>query len=114
MRRGIATPLLIASVLAVLAALSQPSESRAQSSPVVRFAELPQLLKDQWRGMAGEMNDNSRCAAAFDGSSDASRMILKCSIHIRSASEGARRALRYCEDDRQRLGVRTACRIVQG
>jgi len=102
-------------VLAIVGAglAVQPVPILAQSLPIVRVAELPQLLRDQWRGMAAEMNENSRCAAAFDGASDASRMILKCSIHIRSASEGARRAMRYCEDDRQRLGVRSACRIVQ-
>jgi hypothetical protein len=73
----------------------------------------PQLLKDQGRGLVPEMNENSRCAAAFDSSSDPARMLMKCSIHIRNAAEGARRALRYCEDDRQRRGVRASCRVVQ-
>lgn len=110
----VSTRLLVAVAIAGTGLAFQPALLLAQSLPSVRVAELPQLLKDQWRAMAAEMNENSRCAAAFDGASDASRMILKCSIHIRSASEGARRAMRYCEDDRQRLGVRSACRIVQG
>ncbi|MEN9774490.1 MAG: hypothetical protein RL322_1560 [Pseudomonadota bacterium] len=83
-----------------------------QQHPTMRWAELPELLKEQWRSLATEMNDNSRCAAAFDGSSDASRMILKCSIHIRMAAEGARRAMKYCEEERLRLGVRAPCRVV--
>lgn len=83
-----------------------------QQHPTMRWAELPELLKEQWRSLATEMNDNSRCAAAFDGSSDASRMILKCSIYIRMAAEGARRAMKYCEDERLRLGVRAPCRVV--
>jgi hypothetical protein len=106
--------LAVAVCLACVVITWPPLPVLAQDPPVVRLADLPQLLKDQWRSMATEMNENSRCAAAFDGSFDASRMILKCSIHIRSASEGARRAMRYCEEDRQRLGVRSACRVVQG
>jgi len=91
----------------------EPALAQAQAWPTVRLAELPQLLKDQWQGVAPEMTETSRCAAAFDAGGDPSRMILKCSVHIRSAAEGARRAMRYCEDERQKLGLKAACRVVQ-
>jgi hypothetical protein len=39
-------------------------------------------------------------------------MILRCSMHIRMSAEGARRALKYCEDDRARQNVHAPCRLV--
>lgn len=80
--------------------------------PSVHVKELPDSLKRVWSFNKPEMTDQSRCAAAFDGYGDPEKATLQCSIHIRMAAEGARRAIRYCEDKRAELKIRDACKIV--
>jgi hypothetical protein len=79
---------------------------------VYRVAQLPEALKGVWQRHLPEMSATSRCAAAFDAS-EGSRMTLQCSVYIRMAAEGERRALRLCEDKRQALGIQAPCRLVQ-
>ena len=80
--------------------------------PVVHVKELPDFLKRVWNLNKPDMTDQSRCAAAFDGYGDPEKATLQCSVHIRMAAEGARRALRYCEEKRAELKIRDACKIV--
>ena len=79
---------------------------------VYRVAQLPEALKAVWQRNLPEMTTTSRCAAAFDAS-EGSKMTLQCSIYIRMAAEGERRALRSCEDKRRELGIQAPCRLVQ-
>ena len=77
-----------------------------------RVAQLPEPLKAIWKRTLPEMTPASRCAAAFDAS-EGSKMTLQCSVYIRMAAEGERRALRLCEDKRRELGIRSPCQLVQ-
>ncbi len=81
--------------------------------PTVPLKELPQPLRVAYQDNKPEMNDRSRCAAAFDPSGDLEKMTLKCSIYIRMAAEGARRAMNYCEEKRQELRIKAPCRVVK-
>lgn len=81
--------------------------------PTVPLKELPQPLRTAYMDNKPEMNDRSRCAAAFDLSGDLEKMTLKCSIYIRMAAEGARRAMNYCEEKRQELRIKAPCRVVK-
>jgi hypothetical protein len=83
-----------------------------EAYPVVHVKELPDFLKRIWNTNKPEMTDQSRCAAAFDGYGDPDKATLQCSVHIRMAAEGARRAIRYCDDKRAELKIRDACKIV--
>jgi hypothetical protein len=90
----------------------------AQGSTEFGFAtvplkELPQPLRVAYMDNKPEMNDRSRCAAAFDPSGDVEKMTLKCSVYIRMAAEGARRAMNYCEEKRQELRIKAPCRVVK-
>lgn len=89
--------------------LFQPALS-AQDS--YKLSQLPEPLKGVWQRSVPEMTSASRCAAAFDAS-EGSKMTLQCSIHIRMAAEGERRAMKLCEDKRRELGIRSGCRLVQ-
>lgn len=80
--------------------------------PAYRVSQLPEALKMVWQRTLPEMTPTSRCAAAFDAS-EGQKMTLQCSVHIRMAAEGERRALRLCEDKRRELGIHSACRLVQ-
>lgn len=95
-----------------LAAVSLPVASQTQNAATVPVRELPQALKQQWQLSKPEMTATSRCAAAWDSHTDTQKMTLDCSIYIRMAAEGARRALSYCEEKRQKLQIHAPCRIV--
>ena len=84
----------------------------AEVYPTVRVRDIPEGLKMVWRQTKPEMTANSRCAAAFDNHSDIEKMSLQCSVHIKMAAEGARRAMRYCEEKRQELKIKEPCRLV--
>ena len=96
----------------LLAWLFAWSAAGAEIYPVVHVKELPDFLKRVWSLNKPDMTDQSRCAAAFDGYGDPEKATLQCSVHIRMAAEGARRAIRYCEDKRAELKIRDACKIV--
>ena len=85
----------------------------AQVHPTMKARELPEPLKQQWVQVKPEMNNNSHCAAAFDSQSDYERMTFKCSIYIKLSAEGARRAMRYCDEDREKKHIHSACRLVE-
>lgn len=80
--------------------------------PSVHVKELPDFLKRVWQFNKPDMTEQSRCAAAFDGYGDPDKATLQCSVHIRMAAEGARRAMRYCEEKRAELKIRDSCKIV--
>jgi hypothetical protein len=80
--------------------------------PTVHVKELPDFLKRIWNFNKPDMNEQSRCAAAFDGYGDPDKATLQCSVHIRMAAEGARRAIRYCDDKRAELKIKDVCKIV--
>ena len=80
--------------------------------PTMKVRELPEVLRAQWIQTKPQMNSNSRCAAAFDSHNDYDRMTLKCSVYIKLGAVGARRAMGYCEEDREKLHIHTPCKIV--
>ena len=78
----------------------------------VHVKDLPDALRANWLTLKPEMLDTSHCAAAFDSNTDGDRMVFKCSIHIKMAHEGARRAMRYCEDARAEHRIKMPCKLV--
>jgi hypothetical protein len=84
----------------------------ADPYPSVYVKELPDFLKRVWNTTKPDMTDQSRCAAAFDGYGDPDKATLQCSVHIRMAAEGARRAIRYCDEKRAELKIKDVCKIV--
>ena len=92
---------------------SPPKAPTEFGFPTVPLKQLPEPLRSTYMGTKPEMSDRSRCAAAFDASGDLDKMALKCSVHIRMAAEGARRAMSYCEEKRQELHIKAHCRLVQ-
>ena len=81
--------------------------------PTIHVKDLPDGLRGNWNSLKSEMNENSHCAAAFDSNTEGDRMVFKCSIHIKMAHEGARRAMRYCEDARAEHHIQMPCKLIQ-
>ncbi len=80
--------------------------------PTVQVKDLPDGLRSNWNGLKPEMNENSHCAAAFDSNTEGDRMVFKCSIHIKMAHEGARRAMHYCDEARAEHRIKMPCRLI--
>ena len=81
--------------------------------PTVHPKDIPEDLRANWSGLQSEMTENSHCAAAFDSHTDGEKMVFKCSIHIKMAHEGARRAMRYCEEAREQHRIKGPCRLIE-
>ena len=81
--------------------------------PTIHVSELPDPLRSVWKELKPEMTPMSACATAFDSHSDGEKMAFRCSIHIKMAAEGERRAMRYCEEKRAEKGIRMPCKLVQ-
>lgn len=86
--------------------------SAAEPWPTISLRDLPDPLKQEWSKLAPDMTPASQCATAFDSTTDPRLMNLNCSIHIKISNEGARRAMRYCETERQQKAIRTPCRLI--
>jgi len=104
---------LLACLLSVGVADAWAQSGSEFGFPTVPLKALPEPLRVAYQDTKPEMSDRSRCAAAFDPSGDVDKMTLKCSVHIRMAAEGARRAMAYCEEKRQALRIKAPCRLVQ-
>ena len=81
--------------------------------PTITLREMPEALRAAWSHNLPDMNANSRCAVAFDSQVEQNRMVFKCSLYIAMAAEGARRAMRYCEESRVEKGIKSPCRLVK-
>lgn len=84
-----------------------------QAFDTITPRQLPEMLRSIWGKTKPEMNENSRCAAAFDGHSDPARMVMRCSVYMRMGAEAERRAIGHCEEERARKGVQMPCKIVK-
>jgi hypothetical protein len=101
--------LVCALALIGFAALAKP----IGNYPSIHVSELPDSLRSVWKELKPEMTPMSACATAFDSHSDGEKMAFRCSIHIKMAAEGERRAMRYCEEKRAEKGIRMPCKLVQ-
>ncbi len=100
--------LICALALIGFAALAKP----IGNYPSIHLSELPDSLRGVWKELKPEMTPMSACATAFDSHSDGEKMAFRCSIHIKMAAEGERRAMLYCEENRAEKGIRMPCKLV--
>jgi len=80
--------------------------------PRISPSVLPEPLRQKWNDLRPSFNENSRCAAVWDGGGDPEKQALKCSIYMRMGTEAERRALAACEAFRTENKIRSQCRLV--
>jgi hypothetical protein len=97
----------------VVAGLLSASALAHGPFPTIRSRDLPDALRSNWVSLKPEMTENSHCAAAFDSSTEGNRMVFKCSIYIKMAHEGARRAMKYCEELREERHIKMPCKLIE-
>ena len=100
----------LSALILVLASVSALASGSAH--PTVKLKDLPQALRDDYMRLKPQFNRESRCAAAYDSHTQVDKMNLMCSIYIRMAAEGERRAMHYCEEKRAELKIQGPCRVV--
>ena len=84
------------------------------ATETIALRQLPDALRAMWNENKPQMNENSRCATAFDSHYDLRKMTFHCSIYMRMAAEAERRAMTYCEQERARKAIAATCRIISG
>ncbi len=92
--------------------LAPPLLAAAATPPTISPRDLPDALRQEWAKTAPDLTATSRCATTFDSHVDPRRMTFNCSIYVKVAAEGERRAMRYCEAARKEKGIAAACRII--
>jgi len=100
----------LSALILVLASVSALASGSAH--PTVKLKDLPQALRDDYMRLKPQFNRESRCAAAYDSHTQVDNMSVMCSIYIRMAAEGERRAMHYCEEKRAELKIQGPCRVV--
>ncbi len=80
--------------------------------PSVTLSNVPDPIRQQYKKIQPELTDKSHCAAAWDSNTDGEKMIFRCSIFIKMSAEGERRAMRYCDEKREELKIRSTCRLI--
>ncbi|MEY4284843.1 MAG: hypothetical protein EBV20_11720 [Betaproteobacteria bacterium] len=100
--------LLVALACAPLAAWSMTKDGY----PAIEFRKLPNAVQRSYVNEKPNLGENGRCSTAFDSTSDQEKMIFTCSIYIKIGSEGARRSMNRCEDQRKQLHVKAPCAVI--
>lgn len=80
--------------------------------PAIEFRKLPDAVQRSYVNEKPNLGENGRCATAFDSNSDQEKMIFTCSIYIKIGSEGSRRSMNRCEDQRKQLHVKAPCAVI--
>jgi len=80
--------------------------------PAIEFRKLPNAVQRSYVNEKPNLGDNGRCSTAFDSTSDQEKMIFTCSIYIKIGSEGARRSMSRCEDQRKQLHIKAPCAVI--
>ncbi len=108
----LSAPQVLSKLAALLTVWTVALPAAFADAPRVSPTVLPEALRQQWNDLRPSFNENSRCAAVWDGGGDATKQALKCSVYMRMGSEAERRAMAACEEFRAEHKIRAACRIV--
>jgi hypothetical protein len=82
--------------------------------PAIEFRKLPNAVQRAYNREKPNLGENGRCATAWDSTSEQEKMIFTCSIYIKIGSEGSRRSMKRCEDQRKQLHIKAPCAVILG
>jgi hypothetical protein len=80
--------------------------------PTIRLSEVPNAVLLMYKREEPNFTDLSHCATAWDSATDGDKIAFKCSVFIKMSAEGERRAMRYCEEIRERKKIAARCRLI--
>jgi len=101
---------VIASACLVFAAL--PMDASAEEFPTTSPSQLPGSLQELYAREQPNLGQYGHCAAGFDSRTDGLKMALSCSIYVRSSAQGARLAVKLCNERAAFLKIKARCSLI--
>ena len=99
--------------LGLLLGMTTMSFLAPESHTTIAAEQLPQSLQVSWQANKPGLGPFGHCAAAFDSSSDPSKMAFACSIYVKLSAVAARRAVQHCDEQRKARSINAPCQVVQ-
>ena len=106
-------PFYLASLVAVLTAVSAPAKADPYKFPHVSLPDLPSALQEAYRNERPHLGEIGRCAVSFDNSMDQEKMIFTCSIYVKMSAVAERKAMERCEQMKEKRGIKGPCKVIK-
>jgi hypothetical protein len=105
-------PLYLASLVAVLLAVSAPAIADPYKFPYVSLHDLPSALQEAYRNERPHLGEIGRCAVSFDNSMDQAKMVFTCSIYVKMSAVAERKAMERCEQMKTSRSIKAPCKVI--
>ena len=92
--------------------VAQPMAASAEEFPTVSPSQLPGSLQELYAREQPGLGQYGHCAAGFDSRTDGLKMALSCSIYVRSSAQGARLAVKLCNERAAFLKIKARCSLI--
>ena len=102
----------LALLAACLCLVAQPMAASAEEFPTVSPSQLPGSLQELYAREQPGLGQYGHCAAGFDSRTDGLKMALSCSIYVRSSAQGARLAVKLCNERAAFLKIKAPCKLI--
>lgn len=103
---------LRASLALLLACWALAAQSAAAELPTISVSQLPGSLQELYAREVPNLGQYGHCAAGFDSRTDGMKMALSCSIYVRSSAQGARLAVKLCNERADFLKIKARCSLI--
>lgn len=92
--------------------LAAQSAAAAPELPTISVSQLPGSLQELYAREQPNLGQYGHCAAGFDSRTDGLKMALSCSIYVRSSAQGARLAVKLCNERADFLKIKARCSLI--
>ena len=92
--------------------IALPFSAHAEELPTMSPQQLPGSLQDLYAREQPNLGQYGHCAAGFDSRTDGLKMALSCSIYVRSSAQGARLAVKLCNERAAFLKIKARCSLI--
>ena len=102
----------LALCLAYLCGAALPMAAIAEEFPTTSPSQLPGSLQELYAREQPNLGQYGHCAAGFDSRTDGLKMALSCSIYVRSSAQGARLAVKLCNERADFQKIKARCSLI--
>ena len=95
-----------------LCALALPLAASTEELPRISPSQLPGSLQALYAREQPNLGQYGHCAAGFDSRTDGLKMALSCAIYVRSSAQGARLAVKLCNERADFLKIKARCSLI--
>ena len=102
----------LALLVACVCVTAMPLSANAEDFPKTSPSQLPGALQELYAREQAGLGQYGHCAAGFDSRTDGMKMALSCSIYVRSSAQGARLAVKLCNERADFLKIKARCSLI--